>query len=230
MFLTSISPKHILESRQQEATKSWLTHGEVISFNHPDEIEIIKSQGYDPRITFMPTYRTQKAMFGKHYVCINEITDFIKRENIQGCMINSDISIDPVKSKIQKAFASMSGGFVYLNRWDFSDNRQPSIYKLGIDAFFFNKEMAETLPQTSFCLGHCFFDIWLPYHFLINQYPIVSMNEPVIYHKLHNVQYNEGHWFNMGQHAALWMGQPSLHPRQVARKIYNALEKHTIWI
>lgn len=235
IFLTSISPKHTLENRQQLAVKSWLVHGDVISFNHPSEIEILKTQGYDERIKFMPTNRTQKAFFGRHYVCINTLTDYVVENKIDNaCMINSDISITENKSTIEKCKEQIKNGFVYLHRWDMDgDNKKAShIYMDGIDAFFFNHTLAETLPQTMYCLGQTYFDIWLPYHFLvIYNMPIISIRtEPIIYHQRHHVQYDQGMWITMGKYTAFLTGKDHLRPEGVSSSIYTTLRKHTTYL
>ncbi|MGL4337814.1 MAG: hypothetical protein ACRCST_13055, partial [Turicibacter sp.] len=121
VFITSISPRHVLEDRQQQATSTWLTHGQVYSLNHPDEITVLKKQGYDERIVFVPTYRTQENLFRKKYVCLNALTDFIKQENFdRACIINSDICITEDKSVIEMIKGEMMDSFVYLHRWNFN--------------------------------------------------------------------------------------------------------------
>ena len=231
IFLTSISPKHILENRQQYAVKTWLKHGRVLSFNHPSEIELIKSQGYEG-VEFVKTWRTQMPMFGKHYVTLNALTDYIKEHELEeACIINSDISITENKDVIDRIIGEVkSGSFVYLHRWDHNgDEKSADEYRQGVDAFFMNHEMADTLPQTSYCLGHCFFDIWLPYHFIINEVPTKTLKQPVIYHQRHNAQYKPEHWHIMGNHTGFWMGRTGK-PHEISTSIYNTLTRNTIWI
>lgn len=230
IFLTSISPRHILEGRQQEATKSWLKHSRVISLNHPSEIEVLKTQGYDKDIEFVPTLRTQKGLFNRHYVCLNALTDYIREHNFeQACVINSDISISEDTTKMDRIKEAMQTSFVYLHRWNFgSDPKQSMEYRDGVDAFFFTPAMADLLPQTMFCLGHCFFDIWLPWFYVIKGYHITSFKEPIIYHQNHQIQYDQGNWHFMGLHTANLTGF-SLRPGEISRKAYNMLQTNTIW-
>lgn len=232
-FLTSISPRHVVEGRQQECVRSWLKYGEVISFNHPSEIEALKTQGYDEHVTFLPTYRTQKPMFGKHYVTINAIADYIKEHSLQyACMINSDIEIDTDEDTMNDIKMKMSTQFVYLHRYDFdSDKSKGNIYMDGVDAFFMNAEMAETFPQVMYCLGQTYFDLWIPWHFLVmREMQITTVNsKPIIFHKRHPAQYNQGDWHRMGKFTGLLIGMPFQKPEEVSGKMYTTLRKNTIY-
>lgn len=233
IFLTSISPKHVLENRQQETVKTWLKYGEVISFNHPSEIEILKTQGFDSNIQFKETYDTQIGFFDKYYVRVNALTNYVLEKKIDNaCMINSDIEFHANTEYLKILKKEMDNSFVYLHRWDYDKKiNQSNMYNLGVDAFFFNQKLAATLPQTMYCLGHTYFDIWLPYHFLVNQVPLLSVNSrPIINHKLHPAQYNQAAWRIMGKYTAFLIGRDGLDAAKTSSFIYKHIWANTKYI
>lgn len=229
IFLTSISPKHILEGRQQNTVKSWLKFGEVYSLNNESEIEVLKTQGYDKAINFIPTNDTQQAFWGKPYLRLNALVNFaLDKKFDEFCIINSDIEIN-TDTDMDQIRNLLSNGFVYLHRWDYNgDKQRGAIYKLGVDAFFFTREMAKDLPQTTFCLGHTHFDIWLPFWYAAKKYNIISItSKPIIYHQVHQVQYDQAAWRIMGKYCAGLIGFHELKPDQISQKIYNTIYRVT---
>jgi len=202
---TSIAPYHINEGIQLKAVQSWIDCGlEVYSFNHPSEIVALKD--IYPGVKFIPTYRTQHKIFGKHYVCINAIFDYCFENDLSICLINSDIEMKTDKETLKRIEAKMDDTIVMANRVNYEANHpyHGSQYLMGIDAFFIHYKYLQIYPQTSFCLGQCHFDYLIPYWAMINGIETAFIKQDTIYHLSHNAQYNPDNWLKTGHHF-MWL-------------------------
>lgn len=226
VFITSIAPKHHYPTRQLECVKSWQQHGSVISMNHPSEIDELKATY--PMVEFVPTYRTQLAMLSKHYVCVNALVDLIRERKIEaGIIINSDIEIVNWDDKL---ISKVKSGFVYLNRWDYTndDKSDAVFYNDGIDFFVINHKWAERLPQTIYTLGQTYFDLYLPYSFHQAGVPIFSDKiNPYIYHKKHDAQYSATDWQRFGKFTGMMINKQNWTPQDISKHLYIYLKQTT---
>lgn len=198
--ITSISPNHKNFDSQLRAVKSWIAHGyKVISLNHPDEIDKLKS--FSDLVKFVPTIRTNEVMFGRHYVLVSAILDYIKESDEEhNLIINSDIIIEDRLNFTHEIKRISSEGVIVMNRHDFNDDTDNSkVYELGFDGFFLNKKWAGVFPQSVLCLGQCHWDFWLPYVCVIQNVTIFRLNEPYLFHKNHPVQYSVDNWNGTGE-------------------------------
>lgn len=201
--VTSIAPKHANEGIQLKAVQSWIDCGlDVYSFNHPSEIASLK-ETYS-NVTFIPTYRTQEKIFGKHYVCINAIFDYCFDKDLSICLINSDIEMKTDKETLKRIEAKMDDTIVMANRVNYDMEYKGHQYLQGIDAFFIHHKYLQIYPQTSFCLGQCHFDYLIPYWAMINGIETAFIKQDTIYHKNHAAQYNQDNWVRTGHHF-MWL-------------------------
>lgn len=226
-FATSIAPGHIIQGRQIECINTWKQYGKIVSFNHPSEIELLKSQGYED-VEFIPTYATQEAIFSKSYPTINNIVNYCKQVDEPVMMVNSDCEIHMTEEDMAKIVDYSGKGFVFLHRFDYDAHRvHSSIYKNGIDAFVFTPAICSIFPQTMFCIGQTFFDIWYPYHAMQHDIPLYSIQKKgIIFHKTHPQQYNEQSWKFWGNYTAFLLGQ-HLAPQLVSQTIYRHIWPQT---
>lgn len=192
--ITSISPGHKNFQNQLKAVDSWKSVGyEVVSLNAPEEIEVLKE--LFPGVKFVSTHRHNKRMFGKPYVIVSAIIDYLKDiKSEYSLIINSDIIIKD-NGYTEKLKVLSNEGIVVMNRVDFEgDYQNEKVYYDGFDGFFINAKFLELLPQTILCLGQCHWDYWLPYSASINGVKIIRSNEPYIFHERHNTQYSSENW------------------------------------
>lgn len=195
--ITSIAPGHSNFDNQQRAVKSWKDAGyEVISMNSPEEIELLK----DFDVKFIPTNRHNKKIFGKPYVLISAIIDYLKEiKSKHSLIINSDIIIKD-SIGLEKLKKMSEEGIIVMNRMDFEGDMQNSkMYEDGFDGFFINISHLDCFPQSILCLGQCHWDFWLPYTALVNGVKIIKLKEPYIYHEKHNIQYSKENWIRTGE-------------------------------
>jgi hypothetical protein len=74
--ITSIAPGHKNYDSQLMAIESWITAGyEVVSLNAPEEISQLEAF---KNVKFIPTVRHNKKIFGKPYVIVSAIIDYLK--------------------------------------------------------------------------------------------------------------------------------------------------------
>lgn len=225
-FITSIAPKHHFPLRQLECVQSWQKHGKVISMNHPSEIE--QMNALYPDVEFVPTYRTQIAMLGKHYVCVNALIDLIRERQYEcGIIINSDIEVSDWDDKLT---SKLNTGMVYLHRWDFDldDKSDAKFYSMGIDCFIISHKWAERIPQTIYTLGQTYFDLFLPWAY--NQAGVQIYSDrmkPYLHHRNHKAQYSNEDWQRFGYFTGMMIKKPTWNPADVSRFFYQYLKQQT---
>lgn len=189
--ITSIAPGHKNFENQFNAVKSWIEQGfHVISMNHADEIKKLQSQFM--QVEFVETTRTNELIFGKPYVIVSAILDYLKtREESKFLLINSDIVIYDSWNIERELYRKADEGVVVLNRFNYeTEFRTAKFYEGGFDAFLINKKFLDVFPQTVLCLGQCFWDYWLPYQCILHKIKIFTHHKAFIFHKEHDVQYS----------------------------------------
>jgi len=215
-FFTSIAPRHYHENRQYECVATWLKYGEVYSVNCKAEIELLKD--IYPFVTFIETTDTHEDKFGKPYVGLNALL-YTMQQMGGGCLINSDIELTPDEGKFNHCvdiFENQPTTFLHLHRYNYDTSKYASlIYKDGVDVFFLRPEHLEALPKTEYCIGHCYFDVWLPFWLKLNGFNLSTIVQPMAYHKNHPAQYKHEHWDYFGQYT----GRKFLGSKQKSGKI-----------
>src|SRR5690349_6852379 len=140
-----------------------------------------------------------------------------------GCLINSDIELTPDEGKWKQCLELNQGRtFLHLHRYNYDTSKYASlIYKDGVDVFFLRPEHLAALPNTEYCIGHCYFDVWLPFWLKLNGFDLKTILQPIAYHKNHPVQYKHEHWDYFGQYT----GRKFLGSKQKSGKITERIYK-----
>lgn len=226
-FFTSIAPKHHHEGRQSECIATWQKYGQVFSINNALECENLKS--IYPTVTFIETTDTHEERFGKPYVGLNAILKAM-RENGGGVLINSDIEITPDEMKWNKAveMSKDKSKIVYLHRYNYDGERwRGDIYKDGVDVFFLYPEHLDALPETQYCLGQCYFDIWIPWYLMLKQFKAQTTIVPIAFHKNHPAQYRAEDWDYFGQYTGRSFMGSRQKSGEITKRIYKFIRAHT---
>jgi uncharacterized short protein YbdD (DUF466 family) len=199
LAITSIAPGHKNFESQLTAIKSWQDAGyEVVSLNAPEEIESLKVfEG----VKFIPTERHNKKIFGKPYVVVSAIIDYLKEvKSKHSLIVNSDIIIKDYSNYTEKLKEMSEDGIIVMNRRDFdNDMNTHRVYEDGFDGFFVNEKHLDVFPQTILCLGQCHWDFWFPYIATQSGVKITKSTENYLFHKRHNVQYSKQNWQRTGE-------------------------------
>lgn len=227
-FFTSISPKHHNVEVQKKAIATMLIVGDVVSLNHPSEIDVLVAEY--PNVQFVETRFTFEQRFEKPLVGISAVMNEIKSQpaNQLCCIINSDIMLVgnfPIDTVVDIA----GKGVLYLHRWDLDDKNELKLYNLGVDAMFFYPECANLIPQTTYCFGQTYWDLYYPWAFAMAGFQIYSItDEPMIIHKVHPAQYKPEHWEAMGKYTAFLTGR-NQSPAETSKYLYSFLRQITIF-
>lgn len=235
--LTSISPKHIMGHVQPMATKSWVDAGfKVISFNCPSEILTLKEAF--PDVEFISCYRTMEGVFKAPYVPISAFIDYAKEHGLEQVMlINSDIVLRDESNDFDKYWDWAVNGLVISNREEHDGTfTNWNRYLLGFDVFIINSMHYHLIPQSMFCMGQTWWDYWIPYRFIKHQVAVTEVREPLFFHQVHDIQYDNYDWVRMTEYFR-WMEQfsssisTSRHyrpptPQQLTREVYKTIRQN----
>lgn len=197
--ITSLAPGHKNFDNQYRAVESWIKAGyEVVSLNAPEEMESLK--GFEG-VKFVETGRHNKKIFGKPYVIVSAIIDYLKEvKSEHSLIVNSDIILIDTDNTTEKLKQRSEEAIITIHRRDFEgDISNSKEYVEGFDGFFINYKHLDVFPQTILCLGQCHWDFWLPYIASIGGAKISRLNEPYLYHAKHNVQYSRENWMRTAE-------------------------------
>lgn len=193
--ITSVSPTHVHSDIQQVAIDSWVKLGlKCYSFNNKSEIDILRKKYKN--IQFIETDRTMQNAFGKPYVSISAMVEWAKLQDEDNfCLINSDIELAPDKKLVSRIEKGLDKSVIIANRFDYSKSKKKSTqYLAGIDVFFLHKKHLLCYPPSLFCMGQCFWDYFIPFVALRNDYDVIMMQNEFAFHKEHVVQYSHQNW------------------------------------
>lgn len=224
IFITSISPRHIIDGRIKSAISTW--HGDIYSLNCGGEIEKLVDEYKN--VKFIKVDKTAKYIYGKDYVFLNDVFSFIEKLNKDVILINSDIDVIDIEL-LKKMQYEAKMGLVYLHRHDYvNDINQGVIYKQGIDAMIINRQIANLYPYTLLALGCTHWDIYFPYHYSKIGVPIISTERKVIGHNVHRVQYDNNLVNKLAEHYSWLTGIRDTN--FAVNFTYNYLKENTIWL
>lgn len=230
-FFTSIAPRHYHENRQYECVATWLKYGEVYSINSKAEIDVLKE--VYTFVNFIETTDTHEDKFGKPYVGLNALL-YNMTQLGGGVLINSDIELTPDEGKFNQCidiFNTNPKTFLHLHRYNFDKSKYTSlIYKDGVDVFFLRPEHLAVLPKTEYCIGHCYFDIWIPFWLKMNGFSLTTIKQPIAYHKNHPAQYKHEDWDYFGQYTGRTFLGSKQQSGKITDRIYRFMRGNTSYL
>jgi tetratricopeptide (TPR) repeat protein len=203
IIATSLAPGN--EDIQRKAIESWRANGfEVVSLNSKNEIEKIK-QSY-AGIKIIEAARTADYIFGKPYIFLNDIMDFLGASDANLCgIINSDIimAIDPdLKASLLSEVRNRS--LVYASRLEIQcpGDLNGSVYNAGYDLFFFSPDLCNRMPQSLASMGVTWWDYWFPLFAALKGFRLKKICSTIGYHVSHPTNWSNEQWTFMGFHIA----------------------------
>jgi hypothetical protein len=203
IIATSLAPGN--EDIQRAAIESWRTNGfEVVSLNSKNEIEKIKR--FYEGTSFIEVSRTADYIFGKPYIFLNDIIDFLGASEASLCgIVNSDIimAIDPsIKAGLLSEARDRS--LVYASRLEVQSlcDLNGSIYTGGFDMFFFSPDLCNRMPHSLASMGVTWWDYWFPLFAALKGYSLKKICSIIGYHVSHPSNWSNEQWTFMGLHIA----------------------------
>lgn len=189
LITTSIAPGGRLEI-QADAIQSWLDMGfEVTSLNAPEEIDGLRDEFSS--VNFVPQLRTGKLETGKPVIYISDILHHLKQTGKKTVgIVNSDIYLPPSPGLMECLTTESKGGLIFGPRQEVTEfgSGDGKMDPFGFDYFFMDSEILRLWPETRFCLGMPFWDLWFPLVPLFSNVPTKKLNSPIAQHIPHATQ------------------------------------------
>lgn len=182
---TSIAPKNF--EQQLLAVSSWCQLGfNVISVNSQSEVTVLKD--IFPMVQFKVAESTGSTHFGKPVIYLDDIFHALKDSGAIVCgIINSDIVLLECQSLPQFLIKHSPQTLIFGRRVDVDNYGSQGVkYFYGRDYFFFDPELINHIPQSIFCLGVPWWDLWLPLVAHHAQFRLIEPHESFAYHKIHD--------------------------------------------
>ena len=187
LIATSIAP-HDRLNVQRKSVESWQNAGmKVISLNTQEEIKKL-APNFD-KVEFIPQIRTGNSLFGKPYIFISEILNYLKTTPYTICgIINSDINLIENSKLSNFLIEQAQDCLVYGPRFqvDSFKSSKGSIDPLGFDYFIFDQHLITDWKETHFCLGLPSWDHWFPLVSILTGRRIKKLISPIARHIPHD--------------------------------------------
>ena len=221
---TSLSPSDTAVPTQRACVQSWIDHGHRVVCVQCHEDDIRASVTDDVQVV-----RVRPTMAGirrKPYVSLDAIIDTFHSTADDHCVIiNGDIEIHDPDSLIPASAGS--GSLVCGRRWDHDgDKTRATMFPSGYDLFLINRHHAMSVPRSMFVIGQTWWDYWLPWSCAQAGHRLTTIAAPVLFHRRHPLNYQNGDWQRMTQHF-LWLTHKPLHtnPKQTSGSVHAYINK-----
>jgi hypothetical protein len=157
--LTSIAPNPLRAESQRAYLKSWRASGlEVVSLNHPSEIEWLAITY--PEVQFVPTERTGIATFGRHYVLINAFMDWIAQQGETVMIVNADLHLEVAPGWWAQLWQRAVEGLPYLLQYNCAADGSQVLEPWGVSAFIIHPRLVPLFAESVLCMGMPWWDYW----------------------------------------------------------------------
>ncbi|MEG4074105.1 FkbM family methyltransferase [Microcoleus sp. Pol14C2] len=200
-ILTSIAPGNI--ANQRAAVESWRSLGfEAVSLNSREEISQL--QPIYENVTFHEVKRDARTEAGRPLVYLDDLFVYLRDCGTKICgIVNSDIRLEADGDLISFICKQAENAVVFGSRTDVDSPAEQAageIYAKGFDFFFFDKELLKHFPNSQFCLGLPWWDLWIPLIAQQKGLTVKYLETAIAYHLKHPVNYINDFWQKMGIH------------------------------
>lgn len=207
LVATSIAPGPRL-AIQQDAVASWLECGfDVISLNAAEEIALLEPAF--PAIEFEPAPRTARPFTGKPLVFVSDMLHVLaaRTHRVVG-LINSDVRIEPQAELARVLAAQCAESMLIGPRLNVDAWNDPAGVEdpWGFDLFLFERTTIGMWPETRFCLGQGFWDIWLPLMAILRGGAVGKIRPPIVRHIRHETRRDDSFFLFADEFATLISG------------------------
>ncbi|MEG4212273.1 FkbM family methyltransferase [Microcoleus sp. S13_B4] len=197
---TSIAPGNI--ENQRAALESWRLLGfDAVSLNSREEISQL--QPIYENVTFHEVKRDARAEAGRPLVYLEDLFIYLRDRGTKICgIVNSDIRLKADGDLISFICQQAENAVVFGSRTDVDSPEKVGgkIYAKGFDFFFFDKELLKQFPDSQFCLGLPWWDLWIPLIAQQKGLTVKYLETAIAYHVKHPVNYINDFWQKMGIH------------------------------
>ncbi len=198
VIVTSIAPGNL--KNQQQGINSWQKLGfSVVSLNSRQEIELLQANYQN--VTFYPVEKDASAEVGKSLVYLKDLFNYLQKRGTKICgLVNSDIRLQGGDDFVDFLYKQGQNAVIFGSRVDVErpELTEGEIYQNGFDFFFFDKELLGLFPESKFCLGLPWWDLWVPAMAIQKGLTLKYLTTSVAYHCQHEVNYKQEFWNSMG--------------------------------
>jgi hypothetical protein len=206
IIATSIAPKNI--ENQKLATESWAKCGfKVVSVNIKQEIKQLQAQF--PHVTFHETKRDARKKAGRPLVYIADILAYLEKQGTPICgIVNSDIHFKAPPQIVEFLEKYAQGSVLFASRVEVSNLEKSAgrTWWRGMDTFFFDKKIISFIPESKFCLGTPWWDLWFILAAFTKGIDIRYLTTPFTYHIVHEWNWDNKMSIQYGAHFIEFFG------------------------
>lgn len=191
--LTSIPPHPERREAQRAFLESWRASGlEVVSINHPSEIEDLVA-AY-PGVRFVPTEQTGVQTFGRHYPRINALLDYIATIGETTMIVNADLRLEVAPGWWAELWNSADAGLPYLLQYNCHPDGRRELEPWGVSAFIVHPRLCSRFVKSTLCLGMPWWDYWPTAVAVAAGQRLYSPTTVLAYHTTHPGNWTVDHW------------------------------------
>jgi len=194
-IFTSIPPRTDPD-KQRETIATWRANGFTpVSVNHDAEVDEIKSLGLDIDVQTIP---------GRGKPLIGGILSAIRKTDSSfAALLNADCRMIYYPNLAQTLQRSLPGNVLYSQRLETVEGK-PTFEEVshGFDGFFFDTNLLDGVEDSTFRMGECWWDYWLPLRLAANGAQFGKIQQPVLLHEFHETNWSYENWCAYGE--AFW--------------------------
>jgi hypothetical protein len=201
LIATSIAPRNL--EPQIAAVETWRELGmDVLAVNSDEEVALIKPNF--PDIDFYSTGPSVQVAGGRNLVTFDDILSGLRQVEADTFgIINSDIILDTTAKFPEFISQHAKETLTFGSRIDVETaaSREGKSFELGYDFFFFNRQILDSYPASSFHFGAPWWDLWAAFWPLMNGKEIKKIITPAAYHVKHETVWGD-EWDHYGNYFA----------------------------
>ena len=181
--LTSLSPHAQHAENQAACLKSWRAAGlEVVSMNHPSEQALLRYPG----VECIATEDTAEKVYGKPFVKLNCMLNWIGMQSEPVLLVNGDLHLDARAAQLAQLSTLAADGLPFLLQTNINaDGGDPKPETWGLSAFVVNPKFCDLFQVSTLCMAEPWWDYWLPYAFICFGLPIYNAGHGLAHHVRH---------------------------------------------
>lgn len=186
--ITTFSPRRI--DRQSWCVHTWEKMGcHVVGVQPEHQIESFRI--LFPSVEFISTKKTADAFSKPDFVRVHALLDQCLEQ--PGLIVNSDIEFTGDAEMFAGDWKIPEGNVIKCGvRFDLHPrSTKPRMFKWGIDAFLVTPEIAKELPDIGMSVGIPCWDYWIPMHFHLSGWSVLTKKTPGLQHEVHRQNWSK---------------------------------------
>lgn len=205
--LTSIVPDPARVPTLRAYLDTWRTAGLTpVSLNHPSEVAALRD--LYPGVEFVATAETAEAAFGRPYVRVNALLDWVAQHG-PALFINADLHLTATPAQLARLGELAATSLPYLLQYNHTSTGVHVVEPCGISAFLMSPRLVPLYATSYLCLGKPWWDYWVPYAAQRAGVPLCCPTQVLCVHEAHTRSgWSEDDWLRCAGELARLAGAP----------------------